>query len=120
MKGRIIIVGIALGALAACQSTEPVWFIATPGYVEAQMATSEDALRREYDTRIEELEAELARQRDVTEELAGLSAVIRDVEASNNELRDIAGQVEDDIARLPRETIRTIVDVLARHLEESD
>ena len=46
MKGRIIIAVLALGTLAACQSTKPVWFIATPGYVEAELATSEDALRQ--------------------------------------------------------------------------
>ncbi|MFW5776562.1 MAG: hypothetical protein ACOCZB_04665 [Spirochaetota bacterium] len=120
MKGRIIIVCIALGALASCRSTEPVWFIATPGYVEAEVTTSEDSLRREYDARIEELEAELASQREVAEELAGLSRVIRDIETSNDELRDLASRVEDDIARLPADTIRTIVEVLTRHLEASD
>lgn len=119
MKGRIIVMVIAAAALAACQSTEPVWFIATPGYVEAEVATSEESLRRDYDARIEELEAELASQREVTEELAGLSEIIREVEASNEELRDLASQVEDEIAGLPEETIRTIVDVLTRHLEES-
>lgn len=117
MKGRIIITVFALGALASCQSTEPIWFIATPGYVEAEVATSEDALRREYDARLEELEAELASQREVTEELAGLSEVIREVEASNEELQGLAAQVEDEIAGLPEETIRTIVDVLTRHLD---
>ena len=120
MKGRIIIAVLALAMLAACQSTKPVWFIATPGYVEAEVATSEDALRKEYDARIEELESELASQREVTEELAGLTTVIRDVEASNAELRDLASQVEDEIAALPEETIRTIVDVLTRHLDESE
>ncbi|MFW5776557.1 MAG: hypothetical protein ACOCZB_04640 [Spirochaetota bacterium] len=120
MKGRIIIAVIALGALAACQSTKPVWFIATPGYVEARVATSEDALRQEYDARLEELQTELASQREVTEELAGLATVIRDVEASNAELQDLASQVEDEIAALPETTIRTIVDVLTRHLDESE
>lgn len=113
-------VGLAVVLLGSCQTTEPLWFIATPGYVEAQVATSEQALRREYDVRIKELETQLAGQREVTDELAGLSDIIRDVEASNAELRELADQVEREIEDLPEETIRTIVDVLTRHLQETE
>ena len=35
-------------------------------------------------------------------------------------MRGLASRVEDDIARLPADTIRTIGEVLTRHLEASD
>jgi hypothetical protein len=120
MKAVCAIVVLVLGVLVSCQTTEPIWFIATPGYVEAQIATREAALRRDYDVRIEALETELDDQRRITDELAGLSEVIREVEASNVELRELAARVEEEIADLPEETIRTIVDVLTRHLEDSE
>lgn len=118
MNARFAVASAAvLLALASCQSTEPILFIATPGYVENQLARQEASIRDEYDARIAELEAELDEQRTVSDELAGLSQVIRDVESSTRELEQLAAQVEDELAGLPEETIRIIVDVLTRHLD---
>lgn len=117
MGARYAIAVLALGLLVSCGTTRPIWFIATPGYVEAQLASREEALRRDYEGRIAELEQELGNQRVVSDELAGLAGVIREVEASNRELQNLAAQVEDELEGLPRETIRIIVEVLTRHLE---
>ena len=111
-----LILGAAV-ALAACQSTEPILFIATPGYVDAQVAMREEALRQEYDGRIAELEQELEAQRQVADELANLSSVISDIEASNSELQALASQVEGELESIPLETIQTIVDVLTRYVQ---
>ena len=116
----IIRLGLAaalLGLLLGCQTTQPLWFIATPGYVEAQLAMQEEALRQDYEGRIEELEQEVTEQRAVADELAGLAGVIREVDASNQELQTLAAQVEQEIEDLPEQTIRIIVEVLSRHLE---
>ena len=117
MRARYAIVLAALGLLVSCRTTEPIGFIATPGYVEAQLAAREEALRADYGARIAELESELAEQRAVSEELASLAAVIRDVEASNRELQGLASQVEQEIRDLPTTTIEILVEVLTRHLE---
>ena len=117
MKARYLIAVAVLGLLASCQTTEPVWFIATPGYVDSRLAAQEEALRGEYGTRIAELEREVESQREIASELSELATVIRDVEASNRELQDLASQVETELAEIPEETIQLIVDVLTRHLE---
>jgi uncharacterized coiled-coil protein SlyX len=114
---RLGFAAVLLGLLAGCQTTQPLWFIATPGYVEAQLAMREEALRQDYEGRIEELEKEVAEQRAVADELAGLAEVIREVEASNQELQTLATAVEAEIEDMPEETIRIIVEVLSRHLE---
>jgi hypothetical protein len=106
--------------LLSCRTTEPVWFIATPGYVESRLAAQEEALRNDYERRIADLEEELESQRAVSEELAGLADTIKDVEQSNRELQDLAGQVEREIEGLPEETIRLIVDVLSGHLDPDE
>lgn len=115
----------AAGMLAGCATTKPIGFIATPGYVESRIATSENAMRADYEARLAEkdrqisqLQAELRAQRQVTEDLAGLADVVMEVESSNRELRDLAVVVEDRLAELPRETIRELVRALERYLEE--
>lgn len=120
MNRRVIgVIALAIGGLvlAGCQSTSPILFIATPGYVEAQIAMREEALRQDYDARIVELEQQLSDQQAVADELSGLSDVITEVEASNRELQDLASVVEQELTDLPLETIQIIVDVLTRHLE---
>jgi hypothetical protein len=109
---------LAAAFLAGCATTKPIWFIATPGYVEAQIATSEGATRAEYEGQIAEIQNELNRQRQVTEELAALTDVISDIERNNRELLGLADELEDRLAALPRETIRQLVEILERHLEE--
>lgn len=118
MRVRYALLTLALGVLVSCQTTRPIWFIATPGYVDAKLATQEEAIRSDYESRISQLEAELDSQRQVAQELADLSGVIREVEASNRELQELAAQVERELAGLPEETIRLIVEALTRHLEE--
>ncbi len=118
MRTHSVVVAIALLVLlASCSTTKPIWFIATPGYVESQLAAREEALRSDYTARIVELEIELESQRAVSEELASLAEVIKQVEASNLELQGLAGEVEKELAGLPSETIRIIVEVLSRHVE---
>lgn len=114
---RLGFAAVLLGLLVGCQTTQPLWFIATPGYVEAQLAVQEEALRQDYEGRIEELEQELTEQRAVADELAGLAEVIREVEASNQELQTLATAVEAEIEDMPEQTIQIIVEVLSRHLE---
>ncbi len=103
--------------LAACRTTEPIWFVATPGYVETRIAASEAALRGDYDQRLADLQRELAEQRAVAERLATLSELIEAVDASNRELRDLADQVEEQLAGLPEEILREIIDALRAHLD---
>ncbi len=114
---RGALIALATFGFAACQSTEPILFIATPGYVDAQVALREEALRQEYDQRIAELERELAQQKEVSDELSGLATVIGEIEASNQELQALADQVESELTSIPLDTIQTIVDVLTRHIE---
>lgn len=106
--------------LAGCQTTEPIWFIATPGYVESRIAGSEAAMRREYELEIAELRRRLAEQEAAAAELAELATVIRDVEASNKELQQLAQDVEERLNELPTETIHMLVDVLSEYLEERE
>ncbi|MFP4115332.1 MAG: hypothetical protein ACOC1I_03905 [Spirochaetota bacterium] len=118
MKARNLAIVVAMGFLVSCRTTEPVWFIATPGYVEAQLAAREEAIRSDYERRIANLEAEVEQQRDVSDEVADLAEALQDVEDSNRKLQDLADTVEEELAALPEETIRLIVEVLSRHLEE--
>ncbi|MBU8913326.1 MAG: hypothetical protein KOO61_04830 [Spirochaetales bacterium] len=104
--------------LAGCATTEPIWFVATPGYVEARLATSEEATRVEYEAQIGRLQDELNAQRAVSDELAALADVVGEIESSNQELLGLADGLEDRLAELPRETIRQLVEILQRHLEE--
>ena len=82
MRVRYVMLTLALAVLASCQSTKPFLFIATPGYVEAKLAAQEEVIRSDYEARISQLEAELSSQREVAQELADLSGVIREVESS--------------------------------------
>jgi uncharacterized coiled-coil protein SlyX len=117
-RSIVVLAGLlATLALAGCQSTEPFLFIATPGYVEAQLAMSEEAIRQDYEARIADLEAELAEQKAAADELASLAGVITEVEQSNRELQELASRVEEEIQDLPYDTIEIIVQVLNRHLE---
>ncbi|MEE8440209.1 MAG: hypothetical protein V3S41_00690 [Spirochaetia bacterium] len=109
----------AMVLLAGCATTEPIWFIATPGYVEAQIATSESATRQEYEAQIARLQDELDAQRAVSNDLAALADVIAEIESSNRALLGLADELEDRLAELPRETIRQLVEILQQHLEES-
>lgn len=119
MRTRLLVIVVALIVLlVSCSTTKPIWFIATPGYVESRLAAREQALRGDYTARIVELEAELEHQRAVSEELASLAGVIKQVEASNHELQGLASEVERELAELPSETIAIIVDALNRHLEQ--
>jgi hypothetical protein len=125
MKYRIVILLlVTLGLLAACNTTQPVGFIATPGYVDAQIAASEEAMRLEYesllvqkDREIARLQRELEDQRVVADELAGLADLIRDVDASNRELQELASEVEVRLQDIPNETLEILVEILSRHLE---
>ena len=119
MSKKWIAVGLFTVVLfAGCATTEPIWFIATPGYVEAQIATSENATRGDYEAQIARLQDELDAQRTVSDELAGLAEVIAEIESSNQELLGLADELEDRLAELPRETIRQLVEILQQHLEE--
>ena len=125
MKYRIVVIlCIALGLLVSCNTTRPIWFIATPGYVDNQIAESEEAMRLEYEALLVEKDREIARlrrqldeQQAVAEELASLIDMIRDVDASNRELQDLAGAVETRLDQIPNETIEILVQLLSRHLE---
>lgn len=106
--GLIAVALIATSTLGGCASTEPIWFIATPGFVEAQIMASEAAVQADYeeklaqrDARIDELEAELSAQQAVAEEL-----------------RELVGDISR-IDLLPTETLRLLVDVLDDYLREN-
>ena len=112
MKRTIVaLAAIAMMAafvLGGCASTDPIWFIATPGFVEAQIMASEGALQADYeeklaerDARIEKLESELAAQQAVAEELRALVGDISRIDL------------------LPTETLRLLVDVLDDYLREN-
>jgi hypothetical protein len=113
----IMLVAIVAVVFSGCATTKPVWFIATPGYVETQIATREHALRREYEDRFYGLEHEIEAQRRLSNELAGLSQVIRELEADSRELQIFATELEQAIRHLPAHTIQAIVDALKAHLE---
>ncbi len=118
-KQRVALGLFVLVLFAGCATTEPLWFIATPGYVEAQIATSENAVRMEYEAEIARLQDELNAQRAVSDELVALADVIAKIENSNQELLGLADELEDRLSELPRETIRQLVEILQQHLEES-
>ena len=121
MRARwVVLVMAVIATTVGCSTTEPVWFIATPGYVEAQIATREHALRREYDDRIYGLEHELESQRRVSNEVADLGRAIREVEADNRELQVLAAEFERAIQGLPAHTIQAIVDALTGYLESAE
>jgi len=125
MKYRLIVIlVVTLGVLVSCHTTEPIWFIATPGYVDAQIASSEETMRMEYerllvqkDREIARLQRELDEQRAVAEELSGLADLIREVDADNRELKGLASQVEVRLDQIPNETLQILVELLTRHLE---
>jgi len=121
-RGRLnvtLLASVVLLTAAGCASTEPIWFIATPGYVDSRIAVSEESVRSEYEAEIARLESELQDQRRVSEELAGLSSIIDEVDRSNQELRELASEVEERLRTIPAETIRRIVDVLQEHLQDA-
>lgn len=102
---------------AGCQSTRPIWFIATPGYVEARIAGSEEAIRAEYELEIEKLQARLTEQEQAAEELAQLASIIEEVDANNKELQELAQGVELRLDDLPEETLQLLVEVLSDYLQ---
>jgi type IV pilus biogenesis protein CpaD/CtpE len=106
--------------MAGCATTEPLWFIATPGYVDSRIALSEEAVRQEYEQSIARLEAELADQRATAEELAALAEMIEEIDASNRELLGLAETLEDRLEDLPRETIAQLVEILEAYLAEGE
>lgn len=110
---------VAVVLVAGCATTEPIWFIATPGYVEAQIAMSESATRQEYEAQFAQIQSELNAQRAVSDELATLADVIAEVESSNRELLGLADELEDRLTAIPLETIRQLVEILQRHLDEA-
>ena len=117
---------VAAAAAGGCRTTEPVWFIATPGYVESRIARSEDALRLEYEAElaeqameIERLRVDLTMHQAIAEELTALARIIREVELNNAELRELGAALEQRLTGLPEETIRLIVEALTRELESS-
>ena len=125
MKYRLVITLIlVLGILVSCSTTDPIWFIATPGYVDAQIASSEETMRLEYerqlvqkDREIARLQRELEEQRAVADELAGLVDLVHRIDADNHELMGLADQYEAELARIPNETLQILVELLSRHLE---
>ena len=119
MKRVLIGCGLALWlVLSGCATTKPIWFIATPGYVEVQIATSEEATRQEYEAEIAQLQGDIDQQRAAAEELAVLASVIAEIESSNRALLDLADELEGRLAALPQDTIRELVNVLQIYLEE--
>ncbi|MFW6211751.1 MAG: hypothetical protein ACOC8L_02525 [Spirochaetota bacterium] len=114
----IILAGVTMVVAGACQSTRPIWFIATPGYVEARVASSEEAIRAEYELQIEELQAELEEQQRAAEELSQLASIIEEVDASNKELQELAREVEQRLEALPNETLELLIEVLSEYLDE--
>lgn len=134
MRSRNVIRVLCAAALVllatSCRTTEPVWFIATPGYVEAR----EEALREEYDRRIYDLELEIAAQRqradqlsrEVAEartradELEGLATIVREVESGTRALQELAYVFEQEIRLIPEQTIHLIVAALTGHLERAE
>lgn len=111
---------IAAGAalLAGCATTEPIWFIATPGYVDSRIARSEEETRQQYEQEIASLEQEVDEQRTAARELAALADVIAELESSNRELLGLADDLEVRLANLPDETIRQLVTILEDYLAE--
>ena len=119
MKTKWVAAAILIAiALSGCATTEPIWFIATPGFVEAQIATSENATKLAYENQIAQLQGEINAQRAVSEELGGLVDVISEIEDSNRQLLGLADELEDRLSSLPQETIRQLVDILENYLEE--
>lgn len=114
---RIIVTIAAVSFLAGCATTEPIWFIATPGYVESRIATSEEATRRSYEAEIAQVQSELESQREVASELAAMADIIAEVEQNNRELLALADVLEDRLQNLPTETIRQLVIILQEHLD---
>ena len=124
MRSKIVLLVVMIAALFGCASTDPIWFIATPGYVESRIMVSEAALQEDYGARIAEkdteilaLKDELAAQRDTARELAALVDTINDLDRSNRELQDIAAAAQSRLDRLPTETLELIIEVLAGYLE---
>jgi len=116
MKKRWFAWALLALVFTGCATTKPIWFIATPGYVEAQIATSESATRAQYESQIAALQRNLDAQRAVTDDLASLAEAISEIEQSNRELLDLADEVEDRLTDLPLETIRQLVNILEEHL----
>jgi len=113
----ILVVACAALLSAGCQSTRPIWFIATPGYVKARIASSEEAIRAEYEIEIEKLQEQLAEQERAAKELSQLASIIEEVDASNKELQELAQDVEQRLEALPNETLKLLVEVLSEYLE---
>jgi len=120
--------------VSGCASTKGFLGLATVSYVDEELGRIEQEDRRRSDDLSAELErissglaaleADLERVKADLEAYDELSAEIRQaltdfsaVQEATAELQLLAEQVAEELERLPRETVRQIVDALQAHLE---
>lgn len=137
MRKILILLGTASILAAGCSTTKPILFIATPGYVDQEIAAVRNEVERavaeneseaaivseEVEVIREEIAAvseELERQREVAAELAALAEDLAGLQASTAELEALAAQVEGRLGSLPLETLQLLRDVLAEYLAGRD
>jgi len=114
---RFLLPVAAVLVLAGCATTEPIWFIATPGYVESRIATSEEATRSAYEAELARLQAQIDSQNEIVSRLDSMSDVIAEVEKNNDDLLALADVLEERLQNLPTETIRELVAILQEYLD---
>ena len=104
----------ALVVLSGCQSLAGSFGIATQQYVDDKMTETEGRLSAQ----IDENRSKLEKYETAADKLEELINSVEGAVRTTDELKQLAGVLEERLNSLPEETIRQLVDVLQQYLDE--
>jgi len=104
----------ALVVLSGCQSLAGSFGIATQQYVDDKMTETEGRLS----AKIDENRSKLEEYETAADKLEELINSVEGAVRTTDELKQLAGVLEERLNSLPEETIRQLVDVLQQYLDE--
>ena len=110
----IVLTMVAPVAFSGCQSLAGTFGIATEQYVEDKMNEAGSRLS----SRIDENQSRLDEYAATADKLEQLISSVENAVRTTDELKQLAVVLEDRLDSLPEETIRQLVEVLQRYLDE--
>ncbi len=114
-RWTLAILGVsALVVLSGCQSLAGTVGVATEQYVDDKIAETESRLAAQ----IDENRSKLEKYETTADKLEELINSVEGAVRTTDELKQLAGVLEERLNSLPEETIRQLVDVLQQYLDE--
>jgi len=115
LRWTLTVLGVfALVVLSGCQSLAGSFGIATQQYVDDKMAETEGRLS----SQIDENRSKLEKYETTADKLEELISSVEGAVRTTDELKQLAGVLEERLNSLPEETIRQLVSVLQQYLDE--